>query len=165
MHNHLDDRSCSNITAPSHGQEASCSSFLLARELLRRIVRRGALIRGPNCKFGKHQLARQAKFAQNTAPFLHKKGPNFCIKRGPILGPKNGSIFGPSKFVPNINIISKPSRGPKIGPQSGLKNEAAKRTKITSRRHRPVLCRSASMALLPHGLHVGHRHALTRPRA
>ena len=158
MHNHLDDRSCSNITAPSHGQEASCSSFLLARELLRRIVRRGALIRGPNCKFGKHQLAsRQAKFAQNTAPLL--------LNRGPILGPKNGPVFGPSKFVPNINIISKPSRGPKIGPKSGLKNEAAKRTKITSRRHRPVLCKSASMALLPRGLHVGHRHALTRPRA
>ena len=36
-------------------------------------------------KFIKHQLARQAKFAQNTAPFLLKKGPNFCIKRGPIL--------------------------------------------------------------------------------
>ena len=97
MRNHLHDIECISITAPPHGQVASRSSFPMAGELS---CKRCPLNCGPNCKFGKRQLAGQAKFAQKEANFLCKKGQLFVQKMAQFWAPKMDPFLWPQNAFP-----------------------------------------------------------------
>ena len=97
---------------------------------------------GPNCKFGKRQLAGQAKFAQKEINFLHKKGQLFVQKMARFWAPKMDPFLCPQmRSQYKYNKQAEP--WPQNWAPKNIKNGTAKRAKITSCQHHPVLCRSS----------------------